>query len=77
MFIKATAWTYDREYDGSTGLTIKTEVKLLFASFVLDSDNVLCEYAKIMQGETQITCFLGCVLDNNFLVDEFVFTFSC
>lgn len=37
VFIKATAWTYDREYDGSTGLTIKTEVKLLFASFVRDS----------------------------------------
>lgn len=50
MFIKAKAWTYDREYDGSTGLTIKTEVKLLFASIVRDSDYVLCECAKIMQG---------------------------
>lgn len=59
MFIKATAWTYDREYDGSTGLTIKTEVKLLFASIVRDSDNLLCEYAKIMRGETQITCLMG------------------
>lgn len=59
MFIKAKAWTYDREYDGSTGLTIKTEVKLLFASIVRDSDNLLCEYAKIMQGETKITCFGG------------------
>lgn len=51
MFIKTTAWTYDREYDGSTGLTIKTEVKLLFASIARDSDNLLCEYAKIMQGK--------------------------
>lgn len=59
MFIKAKSWTYDREYDGSTGLTIKTEVKLLFASIVRDSDNVLCEYAKIMQGETQIMCLGG------------------